>query len=239
MSTRTQTAAKTATPSTFIPAPAFLVQRRCACGGSPGPTGECAECRKERLTSSASLPVQTKLTVGPPGDRYEQEADRVADAVMRMPEPRIQRQDEPDEDEVRTQPLAGPAGIRRQEEDKEPQGKTEEDEEEEKARTKPLAGQTPEVTPELEADIHRLRSGGGRPLEPEVRAFMEPRFGYDFSGVRLHTDGKSAAAARTLNARAFTVGQDVTFAANQYSPETTEGRRLLAHELAHVVQQRR
>ena len=70
-------------------------------------------------------------------------------------------------------------------------------------------------------------------------AYFEPRFGRDFSGVRVHTDSRAAASARRLNARAYTLGQDVVFDAGQFAPETQEGRRLLAHELAHVVQQTR
>lgn len=77
---------------------------------------------------------------------------------------------------------------------------------------------------------------GGGPLPAPLRAHFGPRFGHDFSRVRVHADGEAAAAARDLGARAFTVGQDVYFAAGEYRPETPGGRRLLAHELAHVVQ---
>jgi hypothetical protein len=78
----------------------------------------------------------------------------------------------------------------------------------------------------------------GQPLDAPTRAFMERRFGHDFARVRIHTDRRSADAARGLAARAFTVGDDVFFARGQYSPQTSSGRALLAHELAHVVQQR-
>jgi len=74
-----------------IPAPqrgVSVLQRQCACGGSPGPSGECARCRKKRLLGS---PLQTKLRINQPGDRFEREADRMADVVMRMPEPGLQR----------------------------------------------------------------------------------------------------------------------------------------------------
>lgn len=70
-----------------------------------------------------------------------------------------------------------------------------------------------------------------------MRHYFEPRFGYDFSQVRVHTDAKAAESARAVNALAFTVGRDVAFGAGQYAPGTTEGKRLLAHELTHVVQQ--
>jgi hypothetical protein len=82
-----------------------------------------------------------------------------------------------------------------------------------------------------------LRSPG-RPLDPDTRAFMEARFGRDFSQVRLHTDVEAARAANELNARAYTVGSHIAFGANWYSPQTKAGRHLLAHELAHTLQQR-
>ena len=82
-----------------------------------------------------------------------------------------------------------------------------------------------------------LRSPG-EPLDPATRAFMEPRFGYDFSGVRVHVDDEAARSARDLDASAYTAGHAIVFGAGQFAPETGQGRRLLAHELAHVVQQR-
>lgn len=81
-----------------------------------------------------------------------------------------------------------------------------------------------------------LRSPG-QPLDPDTRAFMEPRFGHDFSRVRVHTDEKAGESAQMVNALAYTVGEDVVFAPGQYTPTTTAGQRLLAHELTHVIQQ--
>lgn len=78
----------------------------------------------------------------------------------------------------------------------------------------------------------------GQNLSEETQAFMEPRFGHDFSQVRIHTDTRAAESAQALDAQAYTVGQDIVFDAGQYAPETQEGRGLLAHELTHVVQQR-
>jgi hypothetical protein len=80
-------------------------------------------------------------------------------------------------------------------------------------------------------------SGGGEPLPGSVRAFFEPRFGHDFSRVRIHSDDRAAGDAARLRAQAFTIGRDIVFARARYAPETSEGRHLLAHELAHVVQQ--
>jgi hypothetical protein len=81
-------------------------------------------------------------------------------------------------------------------------------------------------------------SSPGMPLDPATRTFMEPRFGRDFSGVRVHADPSSARTARALNARAFTVGDHILFGAGHHSPASGAGRRIMAHELAHVVQQR-
>nr|WP_254627343.1 DUF4157 domain-containing protein [Myxococcus sp. CA040A] len=79
--------------------------------------------------------------------------------------------------------------------------------------------------------------GSGRPLESSSRAFFEPRFGHDLSGVRIHTGASASDSARALQARAYTVGSDIAFQDGAYSPGTHAGRRLLAHELTHVLQQ--
>ncbi|HEX7318111.1 MAG TPA: DUF4157 domain-containing protein [Pyrinomonadaceae bacterium] len=85
--------------------------------------------------------------------------------------------------------------------------------------------------------VSEALSSPGRPLEQSTRSFMEGRFGHDFGRVRVHTDEQAAASARALGATAYTVGPHIVFRRGGYSPETTAGRRLLAHELAHVVQQ--
>ena len=85
--------------------------------------------------------------------------------------------------------------------------------------------------------VHDVLRSTGQPLDAGTCAFMEPRFGHDFSSVLLHTDAKAAESARAVNALAYTVGSDVVFGAGQYAPHTSAGKRLLAHELAHVVQQ--
>ena len=86
--------------------------------------------------------------------------------------------------------------------------------------------------------VSQTLRGPGRPLEPAVREEMEARFSHDFSRVRVHTDGLAANSARAVHAHAYTVGRDVVFGSGLYAPKTKDGRRLLAHELAHVVQQR-
>jgi hypothetical protein len=180
--------------------------------------------------------IQAKLTINQPGDRYEQEADRVAERVMMMPEPGVQRQVEPEEEEeemLQTKPLAAQITplIQRQIEPEE-----EEEEGEELIQEKETSGQTPQVSPILQTQIHSLR-GGGRPLSGTERSFFEPRFGTDFSNVRIHNDMGAASVAKSVNARAFTLGHNVVFGAGEYSTDALANRKLLAHELTHVVQQ--
>jgi hypothetical protein len=90
------------------------------------------------------------------------------------------------------------------------------------------------VVPQI---VHDVLSSPGQPLDTDARSFMEPRFGHDFSQVRVHTDAKAAESARAVNALAYTVGRDVVFGAGQYTPQKTEGKRLTAHELVHTIQQ--
>jgi hypothetical protein len=154
--------------------------------------------------------MQAKLKIGQPGDRYEQEADRVAEQVMRMPEPQVQRKcsapgckDEDEKKLLQTKP-AGSAG-------------------------------NAQVDHPL---IQSVLASPGQPLDAGTRSFMEPRFGQDFSGVRVHVGGQAAESARAVNARAYTVGRDVVFGEGQYAPGSDEGKRLVAHELVHVGQQK-
>ena len=133
------------------PAPRRAVLRRCACGGSAGPEGECEGCRKKRLGLQRSAAA------------------------------------------------AGPA-----------------------------------VAPRI---VHDVLAAPGRPLDGGTRARMEPRFGHSFAQVRVHDDARAAASARAVGAHAYTVGRDVVFGAGRYRPGSGEGQALLAHELAHVVQQ--
>ncbi len=94
------------------------------------------------------------------------------------------------------------------------------------------------VPDEVPPIVREVLRSPGRPLEAETRTRMEPQFGYDFSGVRVHADTRAAESARAVDALAYTVGRDVVFGAGQYVPHTAEGERLVAHELTHVVQQR-
>ena len=93
-----------------------------------------------------------------------------------------------------------------------------------------------EQEPSLVKDV--VGSGGGSPLDRDTRGFMESRLGADFSDVRVHTDGKATESARSVQAYAYTVGNDVVFQSDKYAPDSDSGQRMLAHELTHVVQQR-
>jgi hypothetical protein len=134
------------------PSQGGLLQRKCACGGTPGLDGECAACREKRLSRQPHSTSQAEPATVPP-------------------------------------------------------------------------------------IVHEVLSSPGQPLDLATRAFMEPRFGHDFSRVRVHADAKAAESACAVNALAYTVGQNIVFEAEQYMPRTTSGRQLLAHELAHVIQQ--
>jgi hypothetical protein len=182
-----------------------------------------------KLIESGQL--QAKLKIGRPNDRYEQEADTVADKVMRMPETKVQRECQGcEEEKIQTKPLAEHITplVQRQ--------GTEEEKEEEPLQTKRTGDNTSEGTPSIESQISSLR-GGGRALSSSERAFFEPRFGHDFGGVRIHAGTSKSSIARSINAKAFTSGSDVVFGEGEYSPGTPSGQRLLAHELTHVVQQ--
>jgi len=116
------------------------------------------------------------------------------------------------------------------------QRQEEEEEQEETLQAKPNTSRTPEATHDVESRIQSLR-GGGQPLSESSRAFFEPRFGRDFSQVRVHTDSRAYESARKLNAQVFTMGNDIYFNSGRFSPYTSSGRHLLAHELTHVIQQ--
>jgi hypothetical protein len=94
----------------------------------------------------------------------------------------------------------------------------------------------PSIAPPI---IPGILNSSGRPLDQVTRAYMEPRFGYDFSSVRVHSGLAAERSARAMNAHAYTVGNDIVFGSGQFAPETAAGRRLIAHELTHVVQQSR
>jgi hypothetical protein len=248
-------AAKAAAPAPISDS-ARVLQRKCACGTHTIAGGECEACGEKRLRRKAAgrvgladevpaivrevvrspgldagarsfmtprighdfsrVPARAavaeiakgSLTVGRPGDRFEQEADRVANIVTSIPDA-----------SVRSVPAI-----------KEAAGSSE------SAHAKTDSNNATPANWPAQASS-QLSLGSGHPLPASTRAFFEPRFGSDFSAVRAHTGAQAAETARALNARAYTIGRDIVFGAREYRPETSTGKNLLAHELAHVVQQ--
>lgn len=178
--------------------------------------------------------LQAKLAIGSVNDPLEREADRVADKVLRMPDP--------------APTTLTPSGALLS---RKCAGCQKDDDDEKGAKVQRRA--TPGSAPTLGTagpgnsaraggmmappTVHDVLRSPGKPLDPAARAFMEPRFGYDFSAVRVHTDSASSRSAEDVSARAYTVGHHVVFRQGEYTPNTPLGQRLLAHELAHVIQQ--
>lgn len=168
-----------------------------------------------RIPVRAQARIQPKLAVNTPGDSYEQEADRTAKQVMSMSEP------------LRRSPCS--CGDRCP-------GCRNAQASHERLQTRSFPTRDPGqlAAPPIVNDV--LRSPG-QPLDPSLRAFMEPRFGRDFSQVRVHKDAQAQESAEAVSALAYTVGRHVVFGPGQYQPDTTAGRELLAHELTHTLQQ--
>ena len=160
----------------------------------------------QRLLRSRAL--QAKLTVNPPDDIYEKEADQVAEIVTKPRGAAIQRQAEEEESE----------------------------EEEAEVSAKMAVSRTPEVSEDVAGRINAAR-GSGEALPDSIRASLEPHFGRDFSDVRVHAGAEADALSQQLGAKAFTTGQDIFFRSGDYQPESEEGKKLLGHEMTHVVQQ--
>ena len=160
---------------------------------------------------------QPKLSINKPGDKYEKEADQVADLVLRK--------------NINSSiPFFSPSSgyVQR---------KCSECEEEDKEDIQRKESDGSKSAGDVDGYIESLPSGGS-PLPKTDRDFFEPRFGYDFSGVQIHTDSKANQSATSINALAYTSGNHIVFNHDQYKPGTDDGRKLLAHELTHVVQQR-
>ena len=199
-----------------------LMRAPCACGGS------CPRCRAE--AESAAAPPPSRLAVNEPGDAYEQEVKRIADQVIGMPDPAASAAPpSPDETISARRITRGAAALQRK---RTPLQRRESE--------RPLLqrhGDGRSDTAVAPPIVHDVLRSPGQPLDAATRAFMEPRFSHDFSAVRVHTDARAAASTRAVNALAYTVGRDMVFNVGQYAPGTTAGKRLLAHELTHVVQQ--
>ena len=191
--------------------------RKTARGGGAAPQQAVP---KRQATATGIGVWQPKLRVGPAQDVYEREADAAADAVMRSEgkptarlEPRLQRtctcQGGKDANCPACSPLVGQL-----------------------QRRSVASGDA-----EAPAAVDTALASAGTALGATTRQFFESRFGHDFAGVRVHTDAQANASAQSVNALAYTVGRHVVFSSGAYQPSSSTGRRLLAHELAHVVQQ--
>jgi hypothetical protein len=177
----------------------------------------------------AQRKIQAKLTVGAADDQYEQEADRVAHEVMSAASaPENMQREAVEEDEM----MLKRADVQRE--------AVEEDEmmlkrADIQRSNADLSGSF-DVDDGVENQIGSMK-GGGQALPGETQSFFESRFGQDFGDVRVHASSDADALNRSIGARAFTNGSDIFVRSNEYSPDSTQGRELLAHELTHVVQQ--
>ncbi|OYE02940.1 hypothetical protein CDG79_21330 [Nostoc sp. 'Peltigera membranacea cyanobiont' 232] len=176
-----------------------------------------------RVPISTTKPqlIMAKLTIGAVGDKYEQEADRVAAQVV--------------------QRINAPASVQSGEDETVQREKMETKDNEARLMRSPILQRKSSdgemtATPDMETSINRAR-GGGQPMANNIRQPMEQAFGADFSRVKVHTDAQSDRLNQSIQARAFTTGQNVFFRQGEYNPESREGQELLAHELTHVVQQ--
>ena len=185
--------------------------------------------------------LQAKLAVSHPGDPYEREADRVAAQVTRMSVAEstapAQRQVIPDEEKdkqpLQMKSLAASITPLAQRQAVPEEEKKEEQPVQMKSTLQRAAGEeSVDAGPRIEQQLGQSM-GKGSPLPEAVRAYMEPRFGTDFSGVRVHTDSEASTLNRSLSAQAFTVGQDIYYGAGKSPTDLS----LTAHELTHVVQQ--
>ena len=186
--------------------PAGFLQRQCACGGYVGPSEDCEDCRKKELLSQPPL-IQPKLKINQPNERYEKEADCVAQQITRL------SQSAPDSSTCQKSPRHASRQTRQP--------------------LTPADRSDPDVPPR----VHEVLRSSGQPMDERTRVLMEPYFGHDFGSVRVHHDPRAAESAQQVNALAYTVGSHVVFGAGQYRPNSVSGQRLLAHELTHVVQQ--
>ncbi len=195
-----------------------------AYGHHNGRAAEAFEQTQQQAGNQAvqELFVQTKLAVSRPDDPYEQEADKVAAQVMRMP--------------ADAQPAPQISSINRNVQRKCSTCMDEEETAQTSIQRKPKqaadSGRPGQSHSGLSADM-----GVGRPLGSRTRAFFEPRFGRDLGGVRVHADGAAHQAAQDYRARAFTTGRHIVFAKGEYQPSTIAGQTLLVHELTHYLQQ--
>lgn len=169
--------------------------------------------------------VQPKLTIGRPGDKYEQEADAVADRVMKSENYSMQMQPEEEEEEIQMKPMT--QGLI--------QMKCKKCVEEEMLQTK--AGKNSGVEYHNISNQIQTAGGSGNPLSAPAIQLMNNAFGADFNDVKVHNNSQAHELNQQLGSRAFTYGTDIFFNKGEYNPESRRGKHLLAHELTHTLQQ--
>lgn len=199
--------------------------------------------------SAAPPAVQTKLTIGQPGDKYEREADAMADRVVSQNTTEVASSSAGPSIQAKCSECAKEEGIQMMPEEEpevqtmpeeEPEVQTMPEEEEGAVQAKMInrsSGSTTPTTASPTLSAKLSSKNGGSTLPRTTKAMMSQAFGRDFSNVRVHTDAKAVQMNRQLKAKAFTHGSDIYFNQGQYDPSSTSGKRLLAHELTHVVQQ--
>ncbi|MFN0085503.1 MAG: DUF4157 domain-containing protein [Blastocatellia bacterium] len=169
-------------------------------------------------------------------DAVQMKPSNAASLIQRQATPEEEQRKRPEEEAMMQMKRASASGsIQRQAANPEEEERKKRVEEEQPIQAKEQPGETPWVSARAESQIERL--GGGEPIPESTRAFFEGRFGRDFSQVRVHNDAQAAGSARAINAKAYTTGNEIVFGAGEYAPETGEGKKLLAHELAHTIQQ--
>ncbi len=168
--------------------------------------------------SSRRLPLQAKLEIGQVNDPLEHEADRLAEKAIRAPAFVVPS------DGTR-HPISRRYSTSKEADDL-------------LLQMKPTSA-GPAPLREVPDSVHAVLRSPGQALDGQTRSFFEPRFGLDFSGVRVHTDSAAAGSAQDVSAMAYTVGQNVVFGSDRFAPRSPEGQKLLAHELAHVAQDAR
>ncbi len=171
---------------------------------------------------------QPKLTIGAPDDVYEKEADAMADKVMRMPMP------EPINFSTAMNVVNRKCTECKEEEKLQRKEKRDEDDDKIQMKSENTI-YTGKAAPSIVHDV--INTSGGKSLDPDTRSFMEPRFGYDFSNVKIHDNPIAAKSSDSINALAYTSGNNVVFNSGQYNTNSDSGKRLLAHELTHTIQQ--
>jgi Domain of unknown function (DUF4157) len=182
--------------------------------------------------------VQPKLTLGEPGDQYEQEADRVAAEVvqkMNAPADFLALAQDKDSDKLIQRRLIPPTAQRANQVSLPP---IQQQQKFHNCISRRILTDVPDLQADFETRLNHARQGGA-PLDKTLRSKVEPIMGADFSGVKVHTDAQADQLSRSIQAKAFTTGQDVFFRQGEYKPGSRGGQELIAHELTHVVQQKR